>query len=140
MRSHPLQLVVVAALGAALPGCGEELGPEVIPTTEVSGFVLVSGEPMGDGWIEFQPIDGALGNIRSAPIQPDGSFRADRVPIGDVAIRLINVPIEPANVARLFSRASPIRRTIPAEPDGPIRIDAFEEFLRYQKAHGGGAS
>lgn len=140
MRSHPLQLIVVAALGAALSGCGEELGPEVIPTTEVSGFVLMSGEPLSKGWVEFQPIDGALGDIRSAPIQPDGGFRADRVPIGDVAIRLINVPIEPASVARLFSRASPIRRTIPAKPDGPIRIDAFEELLRYQEAQRRGAS
>lgn len=125
---------------AGLSGCGEELGPETIPTTEVSGIVLMSGEPLGQGWIEFQPIDGALGDIRSARIQPDGTFHADRAPIGRVAIRLINVPIEPPFAAQLFSRASPIRRTIPERPDGPIRIDAFEELLRHQGSRGRSAS
>jgi len=136
-RSNLLWLV----LAVALAGCGEELGPEVIPTTEVSGIVSMSGKPLGKGWVEFQPIDGALGDVRSARINPDGSFQADRVPIGTVAIRLIDVPIEPPGAAQLFSRASPIRRTIPERPGEPIRIDALEELLRYQGTRGGrGAS
>lgn len=140
MRSRLIPSLLMPMLAAGLSGCGEAWGPEVIPTTEVSGVVLMSGEPLKQGWVEFQPIDGALGDTRSAPINSDGSFHADRAPIGPVAIRLINAAIEPPGVARLFSRASPIRRTIPAEPDGPMRIDAFEELLRYQAAGGRGAS
>lgn len=135
--SWPLLVVAIAACF----GCGEELGPEAIPTTEVSGVVLMSGGPLDKGWVEFQPIDGTLGDVRSARLNPDGSFHADGVPIGPTVIRLINVPIQPPGVARLFSRASPIRRTIPAKPEGPIRIDALEELLRHQGARSGeGAS
>lgn len=141
MRSRPgLSLVILAA--PLLAGCADALGPEAIPTAEVSGVVLMSGEPLGGGWVEFQPIDGAMGDVRSARINPDGSFRADRVPIGLTAIKLVNVPIKLPGAAQLFSHGSPIRRTIPAQSAEPIRIDVFQELLQYQRARraAGGAS
>ncbi len=140
MRSR-LRLPLVILAAASLAGCRDALGPEEIPTAEVSGVVLMSGEPLGGGWVEFQPTDGARGNARSARINPDGSFRADGVAIGRNAIKLVHAPIKPPSAAQLFSRASPIRRTIPANPEEPIRIDVFQELLLYRASReGGGAS
>ncbi len=136
MRSR-LRLPLVILAAASLVGCRDALGPEAIPTAEISGVVLMSGEPLGKGWVEFHPIDGARGDIRSARINPDGSFRADRVAIGPNVIKLIDAPIKPPSAALLFSRASPIRRTIPAKPEEPIRIDVFQELLRYQATRDG---
>ncbi len=130
--SVPTLFLATTLICAIAPGCRDELGPEQIPTAQVSGVVLMSGKPLGKGWVEFQPTEGARGNVRSARIDPDGSFHADRVPIGLNVVRLIDVPISPPGAARLFSQASPIRRSIPARQERPIQIDVFEELLRYQ--------
>jgi len=115
------------------PGCSEELGPERFPTTRVAGIVVEGGRPVGGGWIEFLPTEGTLGNIRSARIGKDGSFEADRVAIGENVIRLVNAPIKTPGGAMLFSQfASPVRRRIPPQPDGPLTIDLRDEAVRYQ--------
>lgn len=120
-------------LGLLAPGCSEELGPEQFPTTRVAGTVVEGGRPIAGGWIEFIPIGGTVGNIRSARIGKDGAFQADRVAIGENAIRLVNAPISIPGGARLFEQfATPVRRKISPRPDGPLTIDLLEEAVRYQ--------
>lgn len=83
----------VLALGAlALAGCAEELGPEPMKTVRVTGRVTLDGKPVGPGWLEFQPIDGTVGRLTSARLDRSGTFRADRVPEGRVAMRLAGIP------------------------------------------------
>ena len=119
--------------GLLAAGCSEELGPERFPTTRVAGVVVEGGRPIAGGWIEFIPTDGTVGNIRSARIGRDGSFRTDRVAIGENVIRLVNAPINMPGGGKLFGQfSSPVRRKIPLEPDGPLAIDLLEEAVRYQ--------
>ncbi len=126
--------IMIASCAAPVAGCREELGPEQFRTTSVSGVVRDGGRPVTGGWIEFQPVEGTVGNLRSAPIGPDGSFVADRVAVGTVAIGVVGAPLGglPAEVFREL--AHPIRRKIPAGPSAPLEIDLLEEAIRYRKA------
>lgn len=122
--------IVAAGLGPALAlfvGCREELGPEPMPTTTVAGRVHVAGEPIGGGWIEFHPVEGTIGLSRSAPLNRDGSFLADKVPVGRVLIRLEQTRID-RTLAELFRRLPPPRRDI--KGPGVLDIDLAEEALR----------
>lgn len=73
-------------------GCSQELGPEAFRTAAISGRLTISGRPLGPGWLEIMPVDGTTGLLRSARVERDGAFRADRVPVGDVAIRMVGFP------------------------------------------------
>jgi hypothetical protein len=81
--------LVMIALLFGLAGCAEELMPPPSHTTTVTGRLLLMGRPVGRGWLEFVPIEGTVGVLRSARLQQDGTFRAERVPVGRVAIRLV---------------------------------------------------
>jgi len=132
-RLSPVPFLFLLLLGLLASGCSEELGPERFPTTRVAGVVVEGGRPIAGGWIEFIPTDGTVGNIRSARIGRDGSFRADRVAIGENVIRLVNAPINLPGGEKLFGQfSSPVRRKIPLEPDGRLAIDLLEEAVRYQ--------
>lgn len=123
--------VAVVGVALGLAGCSEELGPESMPVTQVKGSVTEDGRPLSHGWIEFYPVDGTVGNLRSARIRPDGSFAADGVAVGQNLIRLVDVGIRPGfAVFRRYD--SPIRRLIPAAPGEPIRIDLLEEAIQFQ--------
>jgi hypothetical protein len=114
-------------------GCSEELGSERFATTAVSGVVVEGKDPVKGGWIEFMPVEGTVGNLRSARILQDGSFRATRVAVGPNAIRLVNAPISLRGGPQLFGRYdTPVRRLILAHPEGPLRLDLLEEAVRYQ--------
>jgi hypothetical protein len=128
-----LPLLPLAWLSLSLPGCAEELGPEPMPVANVSGKVTDGGRPVTGGWIEFYPIDGTIGKIRSARLRADGSFETDRVAVGLNLIRLHTLDIlKAADGKRIFGTYySPIRRTIPAQPAGPLAIDLIEEALRH---------
>src|SRR4051812_41549918 len=109
------RLTVLLALGAS--GCGEELGPERFPTTRVSGSLTEGGRPLSSGWIEFIPVEGTVGNLRSGWIQPDGSFNVDGVAIGENAVRLVFAGIRIRGGDQLFGQfGTPIRKRIPARP------------------------
>jgi hypothetical protein len=129
-----LRPLALAWLSLLLPGCTEELGPERMPVAKVSGRVTEGGRPVTGGWIEFYPIDGTVGKIRSARLRPDGSFETDSVAVGLNLIRLHTLDIlKSTDGKRVFSAYhSPIRRTIPAEPTGPIKIDLIEEAILHQ--------
>ncbi len=94
--------------------------------------MTVRGQPVRGGWIEFIPVEGTTGHLRSAPIGKDGRFVADRVPVGRNVIALVDPPID-RSFARLFlSFSSPIRRTIAAGTSKPMIIDLFEEAMIHQ--------
>ena len=120
----------------AVAGCSEELGPERIPRTVAEGVVRFSGRPLDRGWVELQPLDGTLGDICSTRIRPDGSFRFDRAPVGKVAVRLVDVPIELPQAVWILRNGSPIRRETVLPPGPPMIIDVYEELVRYQAARG----
>ena len=134
MRHRPQRLLIVLAATAIGSGCREELGPERFPTAHVHGLIVKSGEPVPSGWVEFQPAEGAVGDIRAARIEPDGTFRADRVAIGQNVVRLVDLPDLPPGAAAVLTNTPPIRRTIPSESGGPIQIDVIDELIRYQNA------
>jgi hypothetical protein len=118
---------------AAAAGCREELGPVSFPTTRVTGMLRQGGRPVGGGWIEFVPIEKAVGNLRSAQISPDGTFEATRVAVGPNVIRLVDVPSSPSGKDRLFlTSGSPIRRDIPPGPSTSLEIDVLDELYRHQ--------
>lgn len=116
------------------PGCREELGPVQFPTTRVTGVVREGGRPVGGGWVEFLPVDGTVGNLRSAPIRRDGSFEADRVAVGTNQVGLVAAPVDSLLAQRFHPMRSPIRRAIPAGPSTTLTIDLIEEAIHHQLA------
>jgi hypothetical protein len=123
---------LLAALALAIAGCREELGPVAFPTTRVSGAVLEAGRPVSGGWIEFLPVEGTVGNLRSAPIRADGGFEASGVAVGRNLIRLVHAPIRIPGGQSLFWFESPIRRQIPRGQAATLVIDVLEEAIRHQ--------
>ena len=111
-----------ATVTLALAGCSEELGPERFPTATVSGRVRVQGRPVGGGWVEFRPVGATVGLPSSAKLARDGTFRAEGVPVGLLAIRLVHPPF-PLPCGRLFEQVSVIRRTSMASGNPPLDID-----------------
>ncbi len=131
-----LRLAPVLALGLSLAGCRDALGPEPMPVARVSGKLTDGGRPVGGGWIEFYPVDGTVGRIRSTRVRANGSFETDGVPVGLNLVRVINQEVLTATGSkRIFGvYFSPIRRVIPAEPAGPISIDLLDEAIRLQES------
>jgi hypothetical protein len=114
--------------GLLASGCAEELGPERKETTRVVGVVREGRRPIGRGWVEFVPADGTVGNLRSAPLRPDGSFIADGVAVGVNRIGLTGAPLESPGGRNVFNPlTSQVRREIPRTPSGPLTIDVLEE-------------
>ena len=76
-----------------------------------------AGRPVAGGWIEFVPVDGTVGDRRSAPLAADGRFEVSGVAVGRNVIGLINAPIRWPDGGNLFhTQGSPIRRDIRAGP------------------------
>jgi hypothetical protein len=118
-----------------VPGCSEELGPVPIASTRVTGVVLEGKRPVRGGFIDFVPIDGAVGNLRSAPIGADGRFAVDGVAIGSNAIGLVALKASmPVRSGMVFDTLrTTIRRTIAPGPSSVVTIDLCEELVRYQR-------
>jgi hypothetical protein len=126
--------LMMAGLGFLVTGCGEELGPVPIQVAHVRGVVREGARPVSGGWIEFYPVDGTVGNLRSARLRSDGSFEADGIAVGENLIRFVNAHIESPSGAQLFgSYQSPIRRVIADRPDPPLEVDLVEETMRYSR-------
>ena len=135
-RSFPtarLRQLAIAGLGLLLTGCGEALGPVPTRVVHVRGTVREGTRPLSSGWIEFFPVNGTVGNLRSARLRVDGSFEADGVAVGENLIRFVNAPIEAPRGAQLFgSYSSPIRRVISDRHAPPMEVDLVEEAIRYR--------
>jgi hypothetical protein len=114
-------------------GCARALGPEPMPVTAVRGVVTEGRRPVGGGWIEFIPVDGTIGKLRSARLNADGSFEAQGVALGVNLIRIVNARIESRAIARLAgSFASPIRRVASKQDRRPLAIDLLDETVRFE--------
>jgi len=126
-----------AALGLFAAGCAEELGPERRVTTRVAGVVREGKRPVGGGWIEFIPMEGTVGNMRSAPIGPDGRFEAEDVPVGVNRIGFTAAPIQLPNWRNLFDPLnSVISRTVPPHPSTDFEVDLYQELGRFAAESG----
>jgi hypothetical protein len=125
----------LTGLLAVSAGCREELGPVTFPRTRVTGEVREGGQPVAGGWIEFVPVEGTVGNLRSAPLSREGRFTVSGVAVGKNLIGLVNAPVRmPGGRQRFHSQASPIRRVIPRGPSSTMVIDLLDEAIRYQAA------
>ncbi len=102
-------------------GCSEELGPERMPVTRIKGVVREGSRPVSGGWIEFIPVDGTVGNLCSARLGPDGSFDADKVPVGVNLIRLVNAPLTSAGRNRIWSEPTSRRSVARSRRGRPSR-------------------
>lgn len=114
-------------------GCGEELGPESMPTTRVSGHVRQGPAPVRGGWIEFMPSNGTVGKLCVAPIGEDGAFDAQHVAVGRNTITIAHSPSLSHQAEAFFNTKRPIRRDIPDEPSRNMSIDLVEEAVRYRE-------
>lgn len=131
LRRYPLGASIL--LLASLGGCKDELGPERFETTRVTGVVREGGHAVGGGWIEFFPVDGAVGKLRSAPLGSDGRFVVERVAVGKNAIGLVAAQVRDQTNRRLFDTlGTPIRREIPPGAQTELTIDLMEERARHQ--------
>lgn len=113
-----------------LAGCGRMAAPPLRETVDVRGRILAGGSPIGRGWVQLWPIEGTVGNMRTAPLEADGSFRVTKVPVGRVLVMVD--PAEPpasgdrfraARIARARGFESPIRATIASPMPEPLAID-----------------
>jgi hypothetical protein len=130
-----LRPLLISSLALCSLGCHDALGPEKMITTTVLGTVTQDSKPVTQGWIEFVPVDGTVGRMRSARIQKDGTFHATKVAVGLNLIRLVSTDIEHLDMRQGFGQfASPIRRTITNEPGDRVHIDVIEEYLKGVKA------
>lgn len=132
-RGTPSPTVVVA-LGVALLaiGCGEELGPEPMPTAAVAGRVTLAGRPLDGGWLEFLPVDGTVGRLATTRIGPDGSFRCDRVAVGTVAVRVAGADLPPPEYRVFGNLVYPIRLDVPAAGVDGLTLDLVAERRRIE--------
>ena len=113
---HRLGIMLLMGIALFLVGCARTLGPVPMPMARVRGVVHDGNGPVSGGWIEFMPVDGTVGNLRSARLGPDGSFDAEGVPVGEVAIRLVNDRIDQD---RVLAALRPVHLTdSPHDPGG----------------------
>jgi hypothetical protein len=101
-----------------------------MPTAQVSGRVHIRGQPVAYGWIEFHPVDGTVGVLRSARLKPNGEFSTDGVAVGLNGIQILPPGFLPKQFGDL-ERAAIVRREIKAVPNNTLDIDLQDELLRY---------
>jgi len=107
-----------------------------MPVASIRGKVTENGRPVGGGWIEFVPVDGTVGKLRSARLHADGTFQADHVAVGLNLVRLVNIDIGDVNAKWLFEAFhSPIRRMIPAQSGASLTIDLVAEWNLFAKEY-----
>lgn len=120
---------------AALPGCRDMLGPPHPATATVRGRLLLHGRPIGPCFVEFQPIDGTVGDLRSGRVDAGGRFTVTRVPIGRVGIRVVGPTLRtgdpPLDVfLHRIGQSYAIHRDIDAHASNLAPIDLVVEAYR----------
>ena len=114
LLSRALSPVCCAVLGLCLTGCG---GEGAAKTAEVSGTVTLYGKPpvlqgltitfVGDN---AEPV--------VAEVQPDGTYTAPAVPVGEVRVTLLHVP-PPSGAGPVGANPPGPPRPGPPQPPGP---------------------
>jgi hypothetical protein len=106
-------------------------------TTRVVGKITNAGRPVTSGWVEFLPVDGTIGNLRTAPIATDGGFTIDRAPVGRVAVGLTAIPgdlirtaLGPYHLRAFRFNSTPIRRSIPPGAESQVEIELSLEAYK----------
>jgi hypothetical protein len=123
----------VLAIALGVCGCGQAFGPERMPVATVSGGVTEGRRPVSGGWIEFIPVDGTIGKLRSARLNSDGLFEAKGVPVGVNLIRIVHARVESPAIAKLVGNyGSPVRRVISDENRRPLAVDLLDEMIQFQ--------
>jgi hypothetical protein len=74
--------VLTAGLAFAAGGCGPR-------TADLTGKVTFDGKPVVFGNVVLIGADGAT---RYGPLQPDGSYRVDKVPVGPAKVMVSSPP------------------------------------------------
>src|SRR5437016_6252132 len=80
---RPAAAGLLAALALAPLGCGGGTGT-------VTGKVTYNGEPLPSGIVLFTNADGK--GTQEAEVQPDGSYKVERVPAGLARVAVITTP------------------------------------------------
>lgn len=131
---HPTAAALIIAVVLLAPGCSRVLGPVPKPVTQVRGRLHEGGRPISGGWIEFMPSGGTVGNLRSARIAADGTFDADRVAVGENALRVVNSHVDATPYLHIVGQTvSPIRRVIRPDDRSPLSIDLRDEALHFHE-------
>ncbi len=115
----------------SLAGCSQELPLPAVPKVIVKGKLSRGGRPLDRGWVEFVPVDGGSGVLRSGSIKPDGSFEVTSIGPGLHGIRVI-VPRD-RSFYPFDQFFSPIRRSITAEPNQFFDINLDNESRNVNK-------
>jgi hypothetical protein len=126
--------VLLGALAAPLAGCREELGPVTWPKTTVEGVVKVGTRSVTGGWIEFYPVAGTVGNLRVAPIGPDGRFSAEGVAVGTNLIGFAQLAGAGPYRYQFRSYQTQLRREIKAGVPTTLNLDLAEEAAAQAEA------
>jgi hypothetical protein len=132
LRHHRFRFGLLLLGIGCVAGCAEEWGPTPKVVVDVKGRIRRYGRPVGGGWVEFVPLSGAIGDVRSAPLARDGTFHATGVARGTNVIRIVNPP-KAANVETVFQTFySPIRPVIDGR--APLDLDLVTEATRARRS------
>ncbi|MDB5335429.1 MAG: hypothetical protein JWN70_1048 [Planctomycetaceae bacterium] len=71
MPSHILRWLVLSLLGVVATGCG---GAEGVGRQPISGTVLMDGQPLDKGAINFQPYEGGKHLVGSGAVIQNGTY------------------------------------------------------------------
>ena len=127
-RSKPRALPVfvyllVVVLPAAVAGCAK--------TGTVAGKVSVDGRPVRGGIVTFLGADVEPGtqNSTTGTIQPDGTYEANKVPVGPIKVSLMpdpairmGPPKDPVSPRDRERGLAPKNTAAPAETAAPVPI------------------
>lgn len=122
----PLRSLALWALVVA--GCSEERPDPAFPLVSVQGRVVRNGQPLASGWVEFVPVDGGQGVMKSGPIAANGQYLATGLGPGLHGVRVI-VPRD-KSLFPFDQFFSPIRRTLTTEPLQTFDIDLSAESTK----------
>ena len=122
-----LRHVVSCSLALCSIGCRDVLGPEKMRVVSVDGLVTQGKKKVTRGWIEFVPVDGTVGRMRSARVLEDGTFHATKVAVGINLIRLVNADIDDPDLRRRFWL---VRFADPADDHGRARRSTRDRRFR----------
>ena len=123
-----LSALLIVAGSLATIGCGN-------PTGTVSGKVYYQEKPLKGGNVTFVNTEQKVSRL--APIQEDGSYKVEKVPVGEVTITVETQSLKPAGRGNLPTYAPPAGKESPGGYKPP---KLAENAKRYTPIPGGYAT